>query len=135
LCIYSSHGKWSSPLSWGIFLPLMLLQAFPVLIGGHVLPLLPSPASLRGVSPPPLFGAQGALPSLLCVFFVVIAYYSVSLFFPGWGSVCPGTMLIWPRIVCGSTTYHLAHLVVHIFPSCLGTGIWWQCGSPPGFSI
>jgi hypothetical protein len=30
--------------------------------------------------PLPPFGAQGALPSLLCVFIVVIAYYSVSLF-------------------------------------------------------
>jgi hypothetical protein len=41
--------------------------------------------------PLPPFGAQGSLPSLLCVFFV-IAYYSVffSLFFPGWGLVCPG---------------------------------------------
>jgi hypothetical protein len=37
------------------------------------------------------FGAQGAPPSLLCVFFVVIVYYSVVfLFCPGWGSVCPG---------------------------------------------
>jgi hypothetical protein len=41
--------------------------------------------------PSPLFSAQDALPSLLCVFFVVIAYYSVFFpFFPGWGSVCPG---------------------------------------------
>jgi hypothetical protein len=55
-----------------------------------VLPLLPSPAGLWEISPPSLFCAQGAPPSLLRVFFVVIAYYSVSLFFPGWGSVCPG---------------------------------------------
>jgi hypothetical protein len=34
-------------------------------------------------SPPPLIGAQGAPPSLLCFFFVVIAYYLVSVFFPG----------------------------------------------------
>jgi hypothetical protein len=26
----------------------------------------------------------------MCLFFFVITYYSVSLFFPGWGSVCPG---------------------------------------------
>jgi hypothetical protein len=25
-------------------------------------------------------------------------------FFPGWGSVCPEAMLLWPRLVCGSTT-------------------------------
>jgi hypothetical protein len=28
-------------------------------------------------------------------------------------------MLIWPRVVCGSTKCHLAHLVVCIFPSSL----------------
>jgi hypothetical protein len=37
-------------------------------------------------------------------------------------------MLIWPRVVCGSTAYHLAHLVVRVFPSCLGTGDWWWPG-------
>jgi hypothetical protein len=41
--------------------------------------------------PPPLFGTQGTPLSLLGVFFVVIAYYSIFFsFFPGWGSVCPG---------------------------------------------
>jgi hypothetical protein len=44
-------------------------------------------------------------------------------------------MLIWPRVVYGSTTCHLAHLVVCIFPSCLGAGVWWQCGTLSGFSI
>jgi hypothetical protein len=39
-------GKWSSPLSCGVFLSLPLLQAFLLLITGHVLPLLPSPAGL-----------------------------------------------------------------------------------------
>jgi hypothetical protein len=36
------------------------------------------------------FSIQGAPPSLLLVLIVLIAYYSVSLFFPGWGSICPG---------------------------------------------
>jgi hypothetical protein len=36
--------------------------------------------------------------------------------------------------LCGNTTYHLAHLVVHIFPSRLDAGIWRRCGRPPGFS-
>jgi hypothetical protein len=31
--------------------------------------------------PPPPFGAQGAPPSLLCVFFTVVIYYSVWFFF------------------------------------------------------
>jgi hypothetical protein len=39
---------------------------------------------------PPIFGALCAPPSFLRVFIVLIAYYSVSLFSPGWGSVCPG---------------------------------------------
>jgi hypothetical protein len=43
--------------------------------------------------PPPLFGTQGALPSLLHVFFVVIAYYSVSLFSLGGGRSVHGAML------------------------------------------
>jgi hypothetical protein len=42
-----------------------------------------------GIAPYPLFSAQGALPSLLHVFFVVV--YSVFfLFFPWVGLVCPG---------------------------------------------
>jgi hypothetical protein len=84
--------------------------------------------------PLPPFGTQGAPSSLLRVFFIVIAYYSV-FFSLGGGQSVQGVMLIWPRIVCGSTMCHLAHLVVRIFPSCLGTGIWQQCGSPPDFFV
>jgi hypothetical protein len=32
-----------------------------------------------------------------------------------------GAMLIWPRVVCGSTKCRLAHLVVCVFPSHLAT--------------
>jgi hypothetical protein len=86
--------------------------------------------------PSPLFGTQGAPPSLLYVFFVVIAYYSVFfLFSMGGGRSVQGAMLIWPRVSCGSTTCHLAHLVVCVFPSHLGTAVWRQHGSPSGFSI
>jgi hypothetical protein len=97
VCLFTAHvGSGSSPLSCGVFLPLPLLQAFPLLVAGRVPPLLPSPAqpslfiysSVR--DSPPRLQCSGCLPSLLCVFIVVIAYYSVSLFFPGWGSVCPG---------------------------------------------
>jgi hypothetical protein len=91
---------------------------------------------LWGIAPPHLFSAQGALPSLLCVFFVVIAYYSVFVpFFPGWGLFCPGGYADLARVVCGSTMYHLAHLVFRTFPSCLSTGVWQQRGTPPGFSV
>jgi hypothetical protein len=89
--------------------------------------------------PSPPFGAQSTPPSLQCVFIVLIAYYSVSLFSPGGGGQSvQGAMLLWPRLVCGSTAYCLTHLV-HIFPSCLGMGDWWPDPrpgeSPPGFSV
>jgi hypothetical protein len=72
---------------------------------------------------PPLFGAQGAPLSLQCVFIVLIAYYSVSLFSPCGGRSVQGAMLICPRVVCGSTACCLAYLV-HVFPSHLGAGDW-----------
>jgi hypothetical protein len=58
---------------------------------------------------------------LLHVFFVVVVVvaYSVwffSLFSLVAGQSVQGDMLISPRIVCGSTVCHLAHLVVHVFP-------------------
>jgi hypothetical protein len=98
-----------------------------------VLLLLPSQAGLLwGISPLPLFGTQGSLPSLLHVFFVVIVYYPVFFLFSLGGSwSVQGAMLIWPRVVCGSTASHLAHLVVCFFPSRLGAGVWRQHGSPP----
>jgi hypothetical protein len=92
-CLFTPHmGSGSSSLSCGVFLPPPLLQAFPLLVAGCVPLFLPSPAGLLwGISPPPFLGAQGALPSLLHVFFVVIPYYSVFFsFFPGWGLVCWG---------------------------------------------
>jgi hypothetical protein len=160
--IYSSRGKWVFPLSCRVFPPPLLLQAFLLLIGGHVLLLLlasvlvyssrgrwvfppllwrfPTSATLTsswllvvrsrslplwpGLAPSPFFGTWGTPPSLLCVFIFLIAYYSVSLFSPGGGRSVQGAMLVWPRDVCGSTRYHLAHLVVSVFPSHLGAGDW-----------
>jgi hypothetical protein len=92
-CLFIVHvGSGSSPLSCGVLPPLPLSQAFLLLVAGHVLPLPPSLArsslfiySSVKASPPLLFGTQGAPPSLLCVFIVLIAYYSVSFFFPGGG--------------------------------------------------
>jgi hypothetical protein len=86
-CLFIAHvGSGYSPLSCGVSLPPPLLQAFPLLFAGHVLPLLPSLAWLvylqfcEGFPSLPLW-LQGALPSLLSVFFVVIAYYSVFFLF------------------------------------------------------
>jgi hypothetical protein len=43
VCLFTAHmGSRSSPLSCGVFLPLLLLQAFPLLIAGPVLLLLPA---------------------------------------------------------------------------------------------
>jgi hypothetical protein len=124
--------------TWEVGLPL-LLWSFPPTA---TFTSFPAPAfcgrliylQFRGGFSLPTFGAQGAPPSLLCVFFVVTAYYLVSLFSLGGGWSVQGAMLIWPRVVCGNTACCLAHLVVCIFPSGLVAGVW-QCGSPPGFSI
>jgi hypothetical protein len=128
--IYCSRGKWVfPPLLWR-FPPTTAFTSFPApacwacpcshrsLSGGPQLVYL----QFQEGFPSPLFGVQGAPPSLPRVFIVLIACYSVSLFFPGWGGwSVQGAMLIWPRVVCGGTMYHLAHLIC-IFPSCLGTG-------------
>jgi hypothetical protein len=53
---------------------------------------------------PPVFSAQGAPPSFQRVLTVLIAYYSVSLFFfLGGGQSVQGAKLLWPRFVCGRT--------------------------------
>jgi hypothetical protein len=122
-------GHPSSPVEFS--LPPPLSYAFPLLVAGRAPLLQPSPARpslfIYGSgrdSSPRLFGTQGTPPSLLCVFIVLIAYYSLSLFSPVGGQSVQKAMLIWPRVVCGSTVHHLAHLVVCVFPSCLGTGDW-----------
>jgi hypothetical protein len=182
-CLFTVHVEsGSSRLSCGIFLPPPLLQAFPLLIAGHVPLLLPSPAGLfiyssRGkwVFPPLLcsfpptatftsFPAPGcwacaAAPAFssqlvrispspssalrvsrpLCYVSFLLLLLIIQVFFLffylGRGWSVQGAMLIWPRIVCGSTTYHLAHLVVRVFPSHLGAVVWQWCRSPLGFSI
>jgi hypothetical protein len=135
-------GSGSSPLSCGVFLLPPLLQAFPLLVAGRVPLLLPSQAglliynSVRDFPFPSSSTLLCAPPPLLCVFFVVIAYYPVFFLFSlGGGRSVQGAMLIWRRIVCGSTECHLTHLVVRVFPSHLGTGLWWRCGRPLGFSV
>jgi hypothetical protein len=138
--VYSSHGKW-------IFLP--LLCSFPPFA---TLTSFPAPGCWVHAAAPALsgqawfvylqfqegfpstpFSAQSAPPSLLHVFIVLIAYYSVSLFSPGGGHSVQGAMLIWPKVVCRSIVYHLAYHL-HVFPSFLGVGVW-QPGGPPGFSV
>jgi hypothetical protein len=109
--VYSSRGKCVfPPLLWN-FPPSSTLTSFPT-PGFWARPCscqsLSCPPSLfiyssgKG-SLPPIFGAQSALPFFPRVFIVLIAYYSVSLFSPGGGWSVQGAMLLWPRLVCGST--------------------------------
>jgi hypothetical protein len=87
--------------------------------------------------PSPPFQHSGC-PTLFatCLFCCYWLLFSFFFFFPWVGRQSDQeAMLIWPRVVCGSTMYCLAHLVVCIFPSHLGTGVWQQHGSPPGFSV
>jgi hypothetical protein len=130
-CLFTVHmGSGSSPLSCGVFLPPPLLQAFLLLVAGHMLLLQPSPARLASlqfheVFPSPTLRHSGRLTlfatCLLCCYCLLFSFS----FFPGWLSVCPGGYSDLVRIVCGSTVYRLAHLVVRIFPICLGTAVWW----------
>jgi hypothetical protein len=95
------------PLLWS-FPPSATLTSFPApgcwvcaTTPGRASPARPSLFiySSGKDSPPPLFGAQGAPPSLQCVFIVLIAYYSVSLFSLGGGRSVQGAVLIWLRVV------------------------------------
>jgi hypothetical protein len=92
--------------TWEVGLPYSPVE-FSSLHHSHQLPCswllgaCPTPASTRGCPTFPAclftvlgrilsFSTQCAQPSFQCVLIVLIAYYSVSLFFPGWRSVCPG---------------------------------------------
>jgi hypothetical protein len=110
--VYSSCGRWVFlPLLWS-FPPSATLTSFPV-PGCWAHTPAPAKASLARPSlfiyssrkdfPPLLFGTQCSLPSLQCVFIVLIAYYSVSLFSTGGIRSVQGAMLFLPRVVCGST--------------------------------
>jgi hypothetical protein len=101
--IYSSCGKWVFPPP--------LSQASPLLVAGRVPRSRQRLSGLPGLfiysprkdSLPPIFSSQGSPPSFQHVLTVLIAYYSVSLLFPGGGQSVQGAMLLWPRLVCGAT--------------------------------
>jgi hypothetical protein len=100
-------------------------------------PLWPGPACLftvPGRIPLPSSSVHSAPHPLCNLSLLFLLHLTQFLFFSlGGGWSVQRVMLIWPRVVCGSTTYHLAHLVC-IFPSCLGLGVWWP-GDPPDFSV
>jgi hypothetical protein len=111
-------------------------------VAGRLPPLLPSPASLfiyssvRDCPSPLQHSGHPALfaTCLFCCCYCLLSFGFFCLFFSGWGSSVQGVMLIWPRAVFWSTMCHLAHLMICIFPSGLGAGIWWH-RSPPCFSV
>jgi hypothetical protein len=128
-------GSGSSLLSCRVFLSPPLSQAFPLLVAGRVSPLLPGPLLptrlvylqfWEGFPSPNLCSVRPTLfPTCLYCSYCLLPSFS---FFPGWGSVCPGAMLLWPRLVVGVPRYRKAHLVC-VFPSRLGGGDWWPRGA------
>jgi hypothetical protein len=75
------------------------------------------------------------VPCPLCYMSILLLLFIIQFFFLfSLGQSVQGAMLIWPRVVCGTTMCRLAHLVVCVLPGSLGAGIW-QHGGPPGFSI
>jgi hypothetical protein len=138
--IYSSCEKWAlSPLLYS-FPPTATFTSFPA-SDSWVCAAAPAFSSrlvylqFQEGFPSPLVWHSG-LPTLFatCVFFCYCLLFSFS-FFPGWGSVWPEGMLIWPRVVCRGTTYRLAHLVACVFPSHLGAGVWQRHESPAVFCL
>jgi hypothetical protein len=122
-CLFTAHtGSGSSPLSCGVFLPPLLPQAFPLLVAQRVPPLLPSLAGLFIYSsvmdcPSPPLVLRVPRPLCIVSFLLLLISQFFFLFSLGGGWSVQGAMLIWPRVVCGSTACRLAHLVVCIFPA------------------
>jgi hypothetical protein len=118
-------------LTWEVGLPPSLV-GFSSLCHSHKLscswllgagpcsrPPQPGPACLFTVlgripPPHPALGTQCAPPSFPRVFYCSYCLLLSFSFFPGWRSVCPGAMLIWPRVVCGSTAVPLSSPCLHL---------------------
>jgi hypothetical protein len=137
--VYSSRGKWVFPPLLGSFPPCTTLTSFPT---QGCWARAPTPARASLGCPACLFTVLGRIPfpqssalraphrlSHVSLLFLLLS--TQFLFFsPGGGQSVQGAMLLWPRLVCGSTVAHL----VHVFPSHLAAGDWWP-GGPPCFSI
>jgi hypothetical protein len=120
-CLFTVHvgSVPSPPLQWS-FPHTATFTSFPAprLLGGCATPAFSGQLvyllSREGLPLTPL--VLGGPRPLCYVSFFVVVYYSVwvfSLFSLGGGQSIQGAMLIWPRVVCGSTMCRLAHLVVH----------------------
>jgi hypothetical protein len=109
--VYSSCGKWVfPPLLWS-FPPSATLTSSPA-PGCWACAPDPARASLatwlvylqswEGFPSPKLWHSvrPTLFPTYLYCSYCLLLSFS---FFPRWRSVCPGAMLLWPRLVCGST--------------------------------
>jgi hypothetical protein len=122
--IYSSHGKWvfSSPVEFSSHCHFYKLSG-SWLLGMCRRSCLLQLACCEGFPLPPSSALRA--PCSLCYVSFLLLLFIIQFFFLfslGRGRSVQGAMLIWPRVVCGSTLCHLAHLVVHVFPSSLGAG-------------
>jgi hypothetical protein len=80
---------------------------------------------VRDFPSPPLWCSGHLALFATCLFCCYCLLFSfIFLFSLGGVWSVQQAMLIWPRVVCGSTMCHLAHLVVCVFPSGLGSGFW-----------
>jgi hypothetical protein len=135
--IYSSRGKWVfPPLLWS-FPPTATFTSFPA-PGCWAYAAAPAFSSqlVWGISPPPPSMLRAPYPFCCMSFLLLLLIIHFFLLFSlGGGWSVQGAVLIWPRVVCGSTKCCLADLVVCVFPSHLGAAICQQCRSSPGFSI
>jgi hypothetical protein len=116
VCLQLTWEEGLPPLLWS-FSPSTTLTSFPAPgCWAHTpAPTKASPAcpslfiySSGKDSLHPIFGAQCNPPSFPCVFIVLIAYYSVSLISLSGDRSVQGAMLIWPKVVCGSTAVLLS---------------------------
>jgi hypothetical protein len=135
--IYSSRGKWVfPPLLWN-FPATTAFTSFPLLVAGvcrHSCLLQPAClfTVLWGIPLPSSSELRVSHPlcNVSLLFLLLITQF---LFFPRWGSVCPGVCWSGPGLSVGVPRYREAHFVC-VFPSHLGAGVWWP-GGPPGFSV
>jgi hypothetical protein len=133
--VYSSCGKWVfPPLLWN-FPPSATLTSFPI---SGCWARIPAPACLFTVPrrvPFPQSSALRVPHPLSRVSLLFLLLISQFLFFSlGGGRSVQGAMVLWPRLVCGSTAVLRSSPWVCVFPIYLGMGDW-QPGGSPCFSI
>jgi hypothetical protein len=87
-------GGGSSSLSFGVFLPLPLLQVFPLLIAGHVPPLRLLQLACEGFPLPPSSVLRAPHPLCYVSFLLLLLIIEFLFFSLGGGRSVQGDMLI-----------------------------------------